>query len=96
MSDKDKFYDQSTGKEMEIPAEGSLGLLALGDVSVKPWRQKRIDTGYEKDLLERLEKQRIEGEKKREQIKKKREELKAKQQEKKLALEQNKPAEEQK
>jgi CO/xanthine dehydrogenase FAD-binding subunit len=40
-------------KEIGISRKGSLeSLLALGDVTVKPWRQKRIESGYEKDLLE--------------------------------------------
>jgi len=28
-------------KEYEIPVAGSLGLLALGDIGVKMWREKR-------------------------------------------------------
>jgi hypothetical protein len=76
MSEPIKFYDRATGKEIEINPEGSLGLLALGDVTVKPWRQKRIDSGFEKDLLERIAKQAEEMKKKREEMQLKREQKK--------------------
>ena len=76
MGDPIKFYDRATGKEIEITPEGSLGLLALGDVTVKPWRQKRIDSGYEKDLLERIAKHAEEMKKKREEMQLKREQKK--------------------
>ncbi len=34
--------EKDTGvKEYEIPTLGSLGLLALGDVGLKMWREKR-------------------------------------------------------
>lgn len=71
-----KFYDRATGKEIEITPLGSLGLLALGDVTVKPWRQKRIESGYEKELLERMARQTEEMQKKREEMKLKREQKK--------------------
>ena len=81
MDDQIKVYDRATGKEMEINPEGSLGLLALGDIAVKPWREVRAKTGYEKELLERVAKFREEVEKKKEEMKRKREEkLKEKQQ----------------
>lgn len=32
-------------KEYKIPAEGSLGLLALGDIGLKLWREKRHAEG---------------------------------------------------
>jgi len=83
MSDPQKFYDRATGKELEITPEGSLGLLALGDVSVKPWRQKRIESGYEKDLLERSAKYAEENKKRAEEMKKKREEMKRKKEQEK-------------
>src|SRR4026207_1535223 len=83
MSDPLKFYDRATGKELELTPEGSLGLLALGDVSVKPWRQKRIESGYEKDLLERTAKQAGENIKRAEEMKKKREEMKRKKEQEK-------------
>ena len=76
MDEPIKFYDRATGKEIEITPEGSLGLLALGDVTIKPWRQKRIDSGYEKDLLERIAKQAEEMKKKREEMQLKREQKK--------------------
>ena len=76
MGDAIKFYDRATGKEIEVTPEGSLGLLALGDVTVKPWRQKRIESGYEKDLLERMAKQAEEMKKKREEMQLKREQNK--------------------
>jgi hypothetical protein len=76
MSEPIKFYDRATGKEIEITPEGSLGLLALGDVTVKPWRQKRIESGYEKELLERMTKQAEEMKKKREEMQLKREQKK--------------------
>ena len=76
MSEPIKFYDRATGKEIEIYPEGSLGLLALGDVTVRPWLQKRIESGYEKDLLERMTKQAEEMKKKREEMQLKREQKK--------------------
>lgn len=83
MSDPIKIYDRATGKEIEITNEGGLGLLALGDIAVKPWRQKRFESGYEKELLERMAKQAEENKKKSEEIKKKREEMKRKKEEEK-------------
>jgi hypothetical protein len=56
MSNNVKLVDQASGKEFEIPSEGSLGLLALGAVAVKPWREKRISSGFEAKLLERVKK----------------------------------------
>ena len=73
MSDPTKFFDQATGKEIEVNPEGSLGMLALGDIAVKPWRQKRIESGYEKDLRERMTKQKEYMEKRREEAKRRRE-----------------------
>ena len=83
MSDPLKFYDRATGKELEITPDGSLGLLALGDISVKPWREKRVESGYEKDLLERAAKHAEESKKKTEEMKKKREEMKRKKEQEK-------------
>ena len=74
----EKFTDKSTGQSFEIPPEGSLGLLALGAIAMKPWRQKRIETGFEKDLLERTKLQSEEARKKMEELKKKFEEAKQK------------------
>jgi len=74
MDDQIKVHDRATGKEMDINPEGSLGLLALGDIAVKPWREVRAKTGYEKELLERVAKFREEVEKKKEEMKRKREE----------------------
>jgi len=71
-----KVYDRATGKELEIPPEGSLGLLALGDIAVKAWREVRVKSGYEKELLERVEKLKEETKKKMEEMKRKREEKK--------------------
>ena len=76
MSEPLKIIDRTTGKEMEITPEGGLGLLALGDIAVKPWRQKRIETGYEKELLERVAKQAEEGKKRKEEMQRKREQKK--------------------
>jgi hypothetical protein len=76
MSDPLKIIDRATGKEMEITNEGGLGLLALGDIAVKPWRQRRIETGYEKELLERSAKQAEENKKRKEEMQRKREEKK--------------------
>ena len=32
-------------KEYKIPPQGSLGLLALGDIGIKLWREKRKEAG---------------------------------------------------
>ncbi len=61
-----KIIDPLTGQEPEIPPQGSLGLLALGDIAVKPWRERRIATGYEAELRARLAEQRKRMEQQRE------------------------------
>jgi hypothetical protein len=76
MAETLKVHDRATGKELEIPPEGSLGLLALGDIAVKPWREVRISSGYEAALREKVEQFKQEMEKKREEMKRKREEKK--------------------
>jgi uncharacterized FlaG/YvyC family protein len=75
-----KITDQSTGQVFEIPPEGSLGLLALGSVALKPWRKKRIDSGYEAQLLERVKEHVEEAKRKFEERRKKIEEAKLKKQ----------------
>ena len=80
-TDSLKVYDRATGKELEIPPEGSLGLLALGDIMLKPWREVRIKSGYENELLERVAKVE-EEDKKRQQEKKRKEEEKKKNEQK--------------
>ncbi len=77
MEEKDKTGLENE-KAFEIPAEGSLGLLALGAVAVKPWRQKRIETGFEAQLIERCKRQAEEGAKKKEERRIKMEEAKLK------------------
>ena len=47
-----KIIDPKTGKEHEIPLEGSLGLLALGAVGLKAWRQKRMEEQKKKSEKE--------------------------------------------
>ena len=66
------------GAVFEVPAEGTLGMLALGAVTVKPWRQKRLETGFEEQLIERCKKQAEESAKKKEEQKQKMEEAKLK------------------
>lgn len=34
------------GEEIEIPLEGSLGLLALGAVGIRAWRRKQKEMNY--------------------------------------------------
>ncbi len=36
----------SEAKVVDIPVEGSLGLLALGAVGIRAWRQKQKEMGY--------------------------------------------------
>lgn len=57
---------------MDIPPEGSLGLLALGDIGLKVWREARQRTGYEQALRERLLKQKQEMEQRNELAKQQR------------------------
>ncbi|MDQ3046447.1 MAG: hypothetical protein M3R27_02790 [Bacteroidota bacterium] len=40
-SDTNKGEQSSSPVPFEIPAQGSLGLLALGAVGIKAWREKR-------------------------------------------------------
>lgn len=77
MEETDKQVTENTGP-FEIPAEGSLGLLALGAVGVRPWRHKRIESGFEAQLIERCKKQAEEGAKKKEERRIKLEEAKLK------------------
>jgi uncharacterized FlaG/YvyC family protein len=87
MDESVKIIDRATGKTFEIPPEGSLGLLALGAIALKPWRQQRIESGFEKELLARVKEQVEEGKRKLEERRKKIEEAKLKkQQEEKKAL----------
>lgn len=44
----DKKLTIASGKEVVITPEGSLGLLALGDVGLRAWRKVRND--YDKTL----------------------------------------------
>ena len=39
-----KHFKTADGKPYEIPPEGSLGLLALGDVGVMAWKLSKINT----------------------------------------------------
>jgi hypothetical protein len=80
MNEDPKITDETTGRVFEIPPEGSLGLLALGAVALKPWRQKRIDTGYEAQLLQRVKDDAENARIKMEEWKKKVEEMKRKKQ----------------
>lgn len=73
-----KIVDRATGQTFEIPPEGSLGLLALGAVALKPWRQKRIESGEEEELIKRVKQQTEEMKKRREEMRKKMEEVKRK------------------
>ena len=75
-----KIKDEATGHFFEIPPEGSLGLLALGAIALKPWRQKRMDTGYEAQLLQRVKDDAENARIKMEEWKKKVEEMKRKKQ----------------
>lgn len=43
----------STDKEFKLTAEGSLGVLALGDIGLKLWREQRVKEG--KDPYENLD-----------------------------------------
>lgn len=69
---------ESNSPVFDMPNEGSLGLLALGAIAVKPWRQKRIESGYEEQLIERCKKQAAESLRKKEERQKKMEEAKLK------------------
>lgn len=78
MEDHNIIKDATTGEVFAIPPEGSLGLLALGAIAVKPWRKSRVDSGYEAQLIERCKKQAEEGLRKKEERRKKIEEAKLK------------------
>jgi hypothetical protein len=71
-----RITDRATGKEIEITPAGNLGLLALGDIALRPWREVRIKSGYEKELLERVTRHKEDAAKKKEAMKKKLEEKK--------------------
>lgn len=40
----------TTGQSFEIPLEGSLGLLALGDIGLIAWRQKKLTVIQEQQV----------------------------------------------
>jgi hypothetical protein len=40
MNNEEYIFIKGTDQKLEIPPEGCLGLLALGDVGLKIWRQK--------------------------------------------------------
>lgn len=46
--EQNKEYMPKPGEVYEIPEEGSLGLLALGAVGLKAWRQKKREVQQEK------------------------------------------------
>lgn len=53
---KEKFelkVKTTTGQNFEIPVEGSLGLLALGDIGLMAWRQKKLEF-VEKQAKEKI------------------------------------------
>ena len=68
MSENIKISQQD-GKDFDVPVEGSIGLLALGHLGLKAWRDKRKSVGYDvvaekKKMMAELEKQKKESEKK--------------------------------
>ena len=44
----DLDYKTTTGEAFHVPPQGSLGLLALGDIGVIAWRQAREKAKQEK------------------------------------------------
>jgi hypothetical protein len=40
MEDNDHIFIKDTNQQLDIPPEGCLGLLALGDIGIKTWREK--------------------------------------------------------
>ncbi len=47
-------FQTKEGFPFDIPVEGSLGLLALGDLGLLAWRQKR--TKFKEELADRTQK----------------------------------------
>ncbi|GEM_PF-2033815 len=47
MTEQTLIFHTEDGEIFEIPPEGMLGLLALGAVGVKAWRNKRQQAGVE-------------------------------------------------
>lgn len=64
----------------EIPAEGSLGLLALGAAGLFAWRKARRESGFDEKLIEQSKQSEIETKKK---IEERKEKLQEKRKEKK-------------
>ena len=57
MEDKTNFdisIETRDGKPFEIPLQGSLGLLALGDVGLMTWRKRKI-AAYEQAQKQKRE-----------------------------------------
>ncbi|HPD65302.1 MAG TPA: hypothetical protein P5050_06430 [Bacteroidia bacterium] len=52
-SDKITIRDKQTGQPVEIHPEGSLGLLALGAVGVKAWREARKKARQNSNMSEK-------------------------------------------
>ncbi len=42
-------FETKDGKKYEVPVNGSLGLLALGDIGLIAWRKRRIQ--YQQDMI---------------------------------------------
>jgi hypothetical protein len=47
MAESNLILRSETGEIIEIPPEGMLGLLALGAVGIKAWREKRQHAGLD-------------------------------------------------
>ncbi len=52
----DLDFKTTTGESFQVPPEGSLGLLAIGDIGVIAWRQAREKARQEK--LEEIQRKR--------------------------------------
>jgi hypothetical protein len=40
MADEEHIFIKDTNQQLDIPPEGCLGLLALGDIGLQLWRKK--------------------------------------------------------
>lgn len=52
--------EKNQNKEIEIPEEGNLGILAYGDIGLKAWRKKRKELEGKKNTNKKIEKKKDE------------------------------------
>ena len=50
MNNEEHIFIKDTNQQLDIPPEGCLGLLALGDIGLKIWREKVKEAKAKEDV----------------------------------------------